>query len=55
MQATKALDHAFRHGITHRDIKPSNFLLAQQSATKSVVKLTDLGLALRARATRTSA
>ena len=25
VQAVKALDHAFGHGITHRDIKPSNF------------------------------
>jgi serine/threonine protein kinase len=48
MQAAKALDHAFQRGVTHRDIKPSNFLLAQQSAGRWLVKLTDMGLALTA-------
>jgi serine/threonine protein kinase len=45
IQATKALVHAFEQGIIHRDIKPSNFLLARV-AGKTVVKLTDMGLAL---------
>jgi serine/threonine protein kinase len=45
-QAAKALEHAFAQGIIHRDIKPSNFLLAR-SGEKMVVKMTDLGLAIR--------
>jgi hypothetical protein len=44
VQALRALDHAFRQGVTHRDIKPSNFLLAVRGR-KVRVKLTDLGLA----------
>jgi serine/threonine protein kinase len=44
MQAVKAIDHAFAHGITHRDIKPSNFLLSPENG-RLCVKLTDLGLA----------
>jgi serine/threonine protein kinase len=44
MQAVKAIDHAFAHGITHRDIKPSNFLLSPEHG-RLCVKLTDLGLA----------
>jgi serine/threonine protein kinase len=45
VKITKALDHAFTHGIVHRDIKPSNILLAKGDK-KSSVKLTDLGLAV---------
>ena len=45
IQATKALGHAFTHGIVHRDIKPSNIMLAR-NAGKVRVKLTDLGLAI---------
>jgi serine/threonine protein kinase len=48
MQAARALDHAYQRGVVHRDIKPSNFLLAQQSAGRWLVKLTDMGLALTA-------
>jgi serine/threonine-protein kinase len=44
MQAVKAIDHAFQHGITHRDIKPSNFLLSPENG-RLCVKLTDMGLA----------
>ena len=44
MQVVKALDHAFAQGIVHRDIKPSNILLAR-AGKRTVVKLTDLGLA----------
>jgi serine/threonine-protein kinase len=44
IQAVKALDHAFQHGIIHRDIKPSNFLLTAEN-DRLRVKLTDLGLA----------
>jgi serine/threonine-protein kinase len=42
--ATNALQHAFEKGIVHRDIKPSNFLITENN----VVKLCDMGLALRA-------
>jgi hypothetical protein len=44
VQATQALDHAYRQGVVHRDIKPSNFLMARQEG-ELLVKLTDLGLA----------
>jgi serine/threonine protein kinase len=44
LQAAKALDHAFEHGVIHRDIKPSNFLLAIEN-DRLRVKLTDMGLA----------
>jgi serine/threonine protein kinase len=44
LQAAKALDHAFEHGVIHRDIKPSNFLLAVEN-DRLRVKLTDMGLA----------
>jgi serine/threonine-protein kinase len=44
IQAVRALDHAFQHGIIHRDIKPSNFLLTAEN-DRLRVKLTDLGLA----------
>jgi serine/threonine protein kinase len=44
IQVAKALDHAFAQGIVHRDIKPSNLLLSR-SEEKTVVKVTDLGLA----------
>src|ERR1019366_1776682 len=44
MKVAKALDHAFTHNIIHRDIKPSNIMLAK-SGNKTLIKLTDLGLA----------
>src|SRR5262249_39548817 len=43
-QAARALDHAYRMGITHRDIKPANFLLTREGG-RAGVKLTDFGLA----------
>jgi serine/threonine protein kinase len=46
VQATKAIDHLHRHGITHRDIKPSNFLVTKKKG-KPQLKLIDLGLARR--------
>jgi len=45
LQAAKALDHAFEMGVVHRDIKPANLLLARVGP-KTVIKLTDLGLAM---------
>jgi serine/threonine protein kinase len=47
IQAVRALDHAYKQGITHRDIKPSNFLLTRDR-DRMRVKLTDLGLARKA-------
>jgi serine/threonine protein kinase len=44
LQAARALQHAYEHGIVHRDIKPSNFLLTRKPG-RLVVKLTDFGLA----------
>jgi serine/threonine-protein kinase len=41
MQITRALNHAFQHGIIHRDIKPDNIMLTRDG----VAKLCDLGLA----------
>jgi serine/threonine-protein kinase len=47
-QAVKALAHLHSQGIVHRDIKPSNFLITQIDG-RTVLKLTDLGLARQAR------
>jgi serine/threonine-protein kinase len=40
-QISRALQHAFNHGIIHRDIKPDNIMLTREG----VAKLCDLGLA----------
>lgn len=45
VQAARAMEHAFEHGIVHRDIKPSNLMLARVGG-KIALKLTDLGLAI---------
>ncbi|HTU18058.1 MAG TPA: serine/threonine-protein kinase [Gemmataceae bacterium] len=47
IQGCRALDHSYRQGVIHRDIKPSNFLVTRQGE-RTVVKLTDLGLAREA-------
>ena len=41
LQISRALTHAFNHGIIHRDIKPDNIMLTREG----VAKLCDLGLA----------
>ncbi len=50
-KCTRALDYAYRLGITHRDIKPANILLAGASD----IKLSDFGAAIinNASSTRT--
>jgi len=42
-KCTRALDYAFRHGITHRDIKPANILLVHPDGQN--IKLSDFGAA----------
>lgn len=42
-KCTRALDYAFRHGITHRDIKPANILLVDPDGQD--IKLSDFGAA----------
>ncbi len=42
-KCTRALDYAFRRGITHRDIKPANILLVHPDGQD--IKLTDFGAA----------
>jgi serine/threonine protein kinase len=44
-KCARALDFAFRQGITHRDIKPANILLTGYSE----IKITDLGTAINSR------
>jgi len=43
-KCTRALDYAFRMGITHRDIKPANILL---SGTGGDIKISDFGAAIQ--------
>ncbi len=46
-KCTRALDYAYRAGITHRDIKPANILLAQDSnGGHGDIKISDFGAAL---------
>lgn len=45
-KCTRALDYAFRIGITHRDIKPANILLAKAGNVGGDIKISDFGAAL---------
>lgn len=46
-KCTRALDYAYRAGITHRDIKPANILLAQDSnGGHGDIKISDFGASL---------
>ncbi len=49
-KCTRALDYAFRLGITHRDIKPANILLAESldEAMRGDIKISDFGAAIQA-------
>ncbi len=42
-KCTRALDYAFRQGITHRDIKPANILLVSEGSQD--IKISDFGAA----------
>ena len=47
-KCTRALDYAFRMGVTHRDIKPANILLAGDDAEDGGnIKISDFGAAIR--------
>jgi serine/threonine protein kinase len=49
-KCTRALDYAFRMGITHRDIKPANILLATPDSATSAsgdIKISDFGAAIQ--------
>ncbi|MDK9701813.1 MAG: serine/threonine-protein kinase [Sulfuritalea sp.] len=49
-KCTRALDYAFRAGITHRDIKPANILLVNAGdsveRTRGDIKISDFGAAM---------
>ena len=49
-KSTRALDYAFRLGITHRDIKPANILIASSpdEAIRGDIKISDFGAAIQA-------
>jgi serine/threonine protein kinase len=48
-KCTRALDYAFRLGITHRDIKPANILLTESTETtgRGDIKISDFGAAIQ--------
>ena len=45
-KCTRALDFAFRLGITHRDIKPANILTVGGNAASGDIKISDFGAAI---------
>ncbi len=45
-KCTRALDFAFRIGITHRDIKPANILFAGSDPNSGDIKISDFGAAI---------
>ncbi|MEI7613423.1 MAG: protein kinase [Betaproteobacteria bacterium] len=45
-KCTRALDFAFRIGITHRDIKPANILYSGSDPNSGEIKISDFGAAL---------
>ncbi len=49
-KCTRALDYAYRLGITHRDIKPANILVAATGdhTTGGDIKISDFGAAIQA-------
>jgi eukaryotic-like serine/threonine-protein kinase len=49
-KCTRALDYAYRLGITHRDIKPANILVAatSENTVSGDIKISDFGAAIQA-------
>ena len=45
-KCTRALDFAYRIGITHRDIKPANILYAGSDPNSGEIKISDFGAAI---------
>jgi serine/threonine protein kinase len=45
-KCTRALDFAFRAGITHRDIKPANILFSNADPSHGDIKISDFGAAI---------
>ena len=45
-KCTRALDFAYRIGITHRDIKPANILFAGHDPNSGDIKISDFGAAI---------
>ena len=46
-KCTRALDYAYRMGVTHRDIKPANILLAAAGHAGGDIKISDFGNAIQ--------
>jgi serine/threonine protein kinase len=52
-KCTRALDFAYRLGITHRDIKPANILIVGGDARSGDIKISDFGAAITGGGDRT--